>query len=257
MKASELRIGNWVLDIFNKANPVETQIDLDDFQVLNNFRRSNHPASGTGDFSGLAILISNGFTIALALYQDWDLRPLLIIYWAQSVIIGVFNFFRMIRLKNFTTEGLTSNGQPVPETSKGKWNTAIFFAAHYGFFHFVYAVFVSGIAFGGQDNSEMGGPWEPDKLDFIWIALAVLGFLVGHWFSFRKNVEADLKGRPNLGTMMFLPYARIIPMHLTLILGFAIGSNRGALFLFLVLKTGADWLMHVVEHRVLQKNAQN
>ena len=200
--------------------------------------------------------MGNAFTIALALFQDWDVRPLMLIFWSQSVIIGVFNFIRMIKLKRFSTEGLTSNGEPVPETSKGKWSTAIFFAFHFGLFHLAYAVFLGGFAFGDQAPKKFGGPWQASGLDFFWLGIAVLGFLVSHWVSFRKNVADDLRGCPNLGTMMFLPYARVIPMHLTIILGFGMGSNRFALVIFLLLKTGADWLMHVVEHRVLQGNAR-
>ena len=49
---------------------------------------------------------------------------------------------------------------------------------------------------------------------------------------------------------MFYPYARIIPMHLTIIFGSSFG---GTLPLFLVLKTFADAIMHVVEHNVLRK----
>ena len=49
---------------------------------------------------------------------------------------------------------------------------------------------------------------------------------------------------------MFYPYARIIPMHLTIVFGFNFG---GALILFLVLKTFADVIMHIVEHNVLRK----
>ena len=210
-------------------------------------RHPESPSRRSKDHSGLAILTSNGIAIALALYQDWDLRPLLI-------IIGVFNFLRMVKLKNFTTEGLTSNGQPVPETSRGKWSTALFFAAHFGFFHFGYAIFVFGAALSKDMDKKFGGPWEPGALDLAWVGAAILAFLAGHWFSFRQNVAADLQGRPNLGTMMFLPYARIIPMHLTIIVGLGSGSHRWALVLFMALKTGADWLMHVVEHRVLQKN---
>ena len=206
-----------------------------------------------GGHSGLAILLSNAVAIAVAMFQNWDLRPLLTLYWCQSVIIGVFNFLRMIRLENFSTEGFTSNDEPVPETPQGKWSTAIFFAFHYGFFHLGYLVFVVGIAFGGQGDATFGGPWEPGLLDWFWLLVGVGSFLIGHWFSFRRNVAADLAGRPNIGTMMFLPYARIIPMHLTIIFGFWMGSNRGALLLFMLLKTGADFLMHVVEHRVMQK----
>ena len=48
---------------------------------------------------------------------------------------------------------------------------------------------------------------------------------------------------------MFFQYARVIPMHLTIILGsrFAKGSLT-ELLIFLVLKTVADLIMHMVEH---------
>jgi hypothetical protein len=195
--------------------------------------------------SGRAILLSNAFTIGLAVIENWEIRTVLIIYWAQSVIIGIFNFFRMILLKNFSTKGLTSNGEPVPETSSGKWSTAIFFAFHYGAFHVAYAGFI------------FGGSWALGMLDLFWIVVAVAAFLWGHWFSFQKNVATDLAGRPNLGTMMFLPYARIIPMHLSGISGLEFGADRLAVPPFLLLKTFADWLMHVVEHQVLQKNNED
>lgn len=202
------------------------------------------------DLSGWGILLSNALTIVVAVYQNWDLRPLLIVYWSQSVIIGVFNFLRMIWLQKFTTEGLTSNGRPVAANEKGKWSTAIFFALHYGIFHVVYAVFLFGFLFENGPGAFDGAT----DYGWGWLLLGILGFLAGHAFSFRTNVAADLRGCPNLGTMMFLPYARIIPMHLTMILGMGWGSQRSSLLLFLVLKTIADWLMHVVEHRALQSS---
>lgn len=214
-----------------------------------------HPTEEkAGPFSGLGIVLSNLFAIGLALWQDWDLRSMLVIYWAQSVIIGCFHFVRIIRLRQFSTKGFTSNGERVPETAKGKWSTALFFAVHYGFFHLVYLVFVFAMASGSFDGFSSGNGWNPAKGDLIWILSAVLGFLAGHGFSFRQNVAADLRRRPNLGVMMFLPYARIVPMHLTIIFGAGMASNRLAVLLFSVLKTGADWLMHVVEHKVLQKS---
>ncbi|MEM9281560.1 MAG: DUF6498-containing protein [Verrucomicrobiota bacterium] len=203
--------------------------------------------------SSVGIVLSNLVVIALALIQDWDLRPMLIIYWAQSVIIGGFNFVRMILLRDFTTKGLKSNGRPVPETSKGKWSTAVFFAFHYGIFHLVYLGFIAGAVAGKVDTSTYASGWDPGKWDVIGIGLAIVGFFIGHGFSFINHVRTDLEGRPNLGTLMFLPYARIVPMHLTIIFGFSSGSNRIATLVFVVLKTGADWLMHVIEHRVLSK----
>lgn len=208
-----------------------------------------HPSeeSRSKDFSGIGILLSNALTIIIAMTGGWHLGPLLFIYWAQSIIIGIFHFFRILLLKQFCTEGFTSNGNPVPATRAGKWSTALFFAMHFGFFHLVYLFFLFGIGGGGDADKEEA------KWDFLWMMVSAAGFLLGHGYSFYQNVRADLKNRPNLGTMMFLPYARIIPMHLTIIFGSLIGGGRLAALLFSVLKTGADYLMHVVEHRVLQK----
>ncbi len=87
--------------------------------------------------------------------------------------------------------------------------------------------------------------------------LIFIGLGVTFWYSHRashlEHVRADLAGRPNLGTLMFLPYARVIPMHLTIVIGAQIAS--GALWLFVALKTVADVIMHKVEHRTLQGGA--
>ena len=65
---------------------------------MSRYRRSNDLAvishlkssrAVRGNLSGLAILLSNAFVCGLAVLEDWDLRPLLVIYWAQSVIIGI------------------------------------------------------------------------------------------------------------------------------------------------------------------------
>jgi hypothetical protein len=53
---------------------------------------------------------------------------------------------------------------------------------------------------------------------------------------------------------MFLLYGRIIPMHITIIVGGALGGDSAlSVLVFGALKTAADVLMHHVEHRVLQR----
>ncbi len=206
------------------------------------------------DYSGIGILVSNVLAVVFALIDGWGLGNLMLIYWWQSVLIGFFHFFRIILLKSFCTEGFTSNGTRVPETNKGKFSTAVFFAVHYGFFHLVYVVFLIGFASADGGEAEPGvDPTDGESSRLLWFVLSMLGFIFGHAYSFYQNVRADLQNRPNLGTMMFLPYARIIPMHLTIILGSMSGSGMGSLLLFSGLKTGADYVMHIVEHRVLRR----
>ncbi len=202
------------------------------------------------DYSGKSILLSNAFAILLAVFQGWPLYPLLVVYWCQSVIIGGFNVARILKLQRFSTEGFTSNGQPVPEDEKGKRSTAWFFAMHFGFFHLAYLVFLGGgaVAF----VKTLGGE-KSLTFELLWILFAVVGFLISHWFSYRNNVEADLERRPNIGLMMMLPYLRIIPMHLTILIGGAFSSGGWLMIVFMVLKTGADYGMHIAEHRIMRK----
>lgn len=79
---------------------------------------------------------------------------------------------------------------------------------------------------------------------------------MSHAASYRQNVEADLRGRPNLGVLLFLPYLRVLPMHIAIIFGATRGQGGVAtLLLFSALKTAADVCMHSAEHAMLQRGA--
>jgi hypothetical protein len=89
-----------------------------------------------------------------------------------------------------------------------------------------------------------------DTLDFIAYGVLAAGFWHTHRASHLLHVAADLGRRPRLGTLMMVPYARVIPMHLTIILAFALGG--GMVWLFVLLKTAADVVMHRAEHAWLR-----
>jgi len=189
------------------------------------------------------VIIGNLISMVLAFTQGWPLAQIMWIYWGQSVIIGVMNVLRMLSLKEFSTEGLKSNGQSVPETMEAKRGIAMFFAFHYGFFHLGYAVFL----------------WQEQPLsavnmsEAILMILALSVFVGSHSFSFMHNFAADFRQqKPNLGTLMFYPYLRIIPMHLAIIFG---GMVEGiGMLIFMGLKTLADGGTHMVEHYLFQKS---
>ena len=185
------------------------------------------------------LLLANGVTTILAVTQNWNLLGLMWVYWFQNLVIGFFHFRRILRLREFSTKGFTMNNRPVEPTEETKHRVARFFLGHYGGFHFVYFGFL--LVF-----SQSGGL---SPADLIYIIPTALLFLGNHIYSYRYNGPRDI-GRQNIGTIMMYPYARIVPMHLTVILGFAFS---GGLLLFLLLKTLADVIMHVVEHRVLLK----
>ena len=108
----------------------------------------------------------------------------------------------------------------------------LFFLVHYGIFHAVYAGFIlSG-----------GTPYWPDVL------LSGPAFFANHLFSYFVNRNRAARRIPNIGSMMFFPYIRIIPMHVFIVFGaFAAGPHFSLVF-FLILKTLADEAMHAIEH---------
>jgi hypothetical protein len=197
------------------------------------------------DFSLWSLVFSNLITIVIALVEQWSFLTLMWVYWFQSVIIGVFNIVRMLQLKKFSTEGFTSNGQPVPPTRKSQIETAVFFFFHYGFFHAGYLLFIWGGGFGGAD------PGFP-VADAQFIAVSTAVFLGNHLLSYVQHRHETEDRVLNLGALMFYPYLRIIPMHLTIIFGGILGT---ALPVFLILKALADTGMHYVEHAVLMGKA--
>ncbi len=185
------------------------------------------------------LLVSNIVTIYFAIIEHWNPATVLLIYWFQSVIIGLFNFVRILELKEFSTEGFGFNGRPAAPTSTTRYFSAFFFLFHYGIFHLIYLAFIMTDTFGEK----------PSASELRYILFTALLFFVTHLFSYIFYRYRDTQ-KQNIGSVMARPYARIIPMHLTLIFG----AFGGVLPLFLVLKTLADVIMHIVEHHIFRKS---
>ncbi len=63
------------------------------------------------------IIGANVLTLIMAVWQHWSLLGLLWPFWIQSVIIGWYARQRILKLQQFSTEGLTMNDQAVAETA--------------------------------------------------------------------------------------------------------------------------------------------
>lgn len=194
----------------------------------------------TVDGSVWSLVAANAIALGIAGYEGWSTASLMLVYWAQSVVIGAANVARILALDRFSTENFTMNNRPVDPTPATKRQVAAFFAVHYGFFHAVYAVFLA--------TAPGGGPFF---VPGFWICTAV--FAANHLWSYRYNRDLDRQGTPNIGTLMFTPYLRIVPMHLTIIFGGLFVHSGAGLLMFGALKTAADVAMHVAEHAQIKK----
>jgi len=215
---------------------------------LNMLSRNNRKYFSS-DLSLWALIGSNLIMIAWALIEGWSLGVIMWIYWTQSVAIGILWFFKILTLKEFSTKDFKINDRPVAPTTGTKNQTAVFFLLHYGFFHLGYSIFLHTI-------------FKSVNRPPIFLMAGI--FLAYQCFSFFYNRKWQQKQKPNIGKMMFFPYARIIPMHITIIAGGFLQEKLGLTFLsnatlvlFMLLKTLADVIMHTVEHRGFADKPKN
>jgi len=167
---------------------------------------------------------SNGFTTVI-----W-------IYWIQSVIIGFFNFIDLLTIKNYDTGDTKLNGQPITEKNKGclPW----FFLMHYGLFHFVYGIFLL-------------VKFSLLNVDKSFLLIGVAAFLAESLAGFIRRKVAEQELMFNIGSLFFLPYLRIVPMHLVILVPAFLGIQPS--IIFLLLKTLADIFSFILYQRMWQK----
>jgi hypothetical protein len=191
--------------------------------------------------SAWMLVFANTAVAASVIINNQNILFLLWAYWTQSVVIGVFNFVHILTLKDFSSEGFTIAGNKTPENQK--ISTAFFFLVHYGFFHLVYAIFLFSF-------SSTLGNGIPINFMFLLYSSAIFfcNYLAEFLFT-KKSTEE----KPNIGVLMFAPYKRIIPIHITIIFaGFATmlipfsSSTPGiaVLICFTGLKTLIDLITH-------------
>ncbi len=89
-------------------------------------------------------------------------------------------------------------------------------------------------------------------------------FFISYLIEFINSKNEDSDELPNIGKIMFAPYARIIPMHLTIILGgfigaagasFSANTNLAIIILFTGIKTVVDLITHSVDFATMKKQS--
>ena len=194
----------------------------------------------------LALLVAaNLLPLVGVLFWDWDVFALLLLFWCENVIIGVFGIARMV--VSASSEN-TFEGLFLP----------VFFLVHYGGFmfgHFMVLLFMYSNSF-----LESGTDVKPADYYLIvienlsWVALIAL--FVSHGWSFVENFMGNREHeRITPGQAMALPYRRMMITHISLIVGgfFLIenGQPLAGLVLLILMKIVLDVIFHRREHKRL------
>jgi len=194
----------------------------------------------------LALLIAaNLLPLIGVLLWDWDVFFLLLLFWCENVIIGLFGIARMV--VSSTTES-TFEGLFLP----------VFFLVHYGGFMFGHFMVLFGMYSGSLED--VGRAVEPADYyrmvieNLNWVAL--LALFISHGWSFVENFMGHREHEKLTPQQaMALPYRRMFITHVALIAGgfllIETGQPLGGLVLLILMKIGMDVTFHRKEHKRL------
>ena len=203
----------------------------------------------------VALVVANAIPLFGVLFLGWNVWLILIVYWLENGIVGVFNVLKMLRAEGPMAAGqaggMRMNGKPVDGSSKAA--IIPFFVMHYGIFWVVHGVFVLALPVFNDmspvDSEVMTSGFNPGA-----VALAVIALTVSHGVSFYWNfLRGGEYRRVSAAGQMFAPYARLVVLHLTVIGGgIAIASTGApavAVVILVGLKIVLDIGLHLAEHR--------
>jgi hypothetical protein len=224
--------------------------------------------------SAWALVAANCLPLLGVLFLGWDAFAIVLLYWSENVIIGAINVLKMITCDPDPDLLVLGNVDPNDklnsermQRSRGdsvkmlrlanhgsKFFFVPFFIFHYGLFCLVHGVFIFTIfgresggfgPFGGFDNF-----LDVFSRDHLWWCVAALA--ASHLWSFAVNyIGHGEYRRTAVPILMFRPYARIVVLHIAILLGgfvaFALGSNFFVLALLIAGKTLLDLSLHLME----------
>lgn len=182
------------------------------------------------------LLAINVALVVYYLHYGTGFKTLVWIYWCQSVLIGVFNFLNLLTIERVEPGSISINNEPIKNASQARGCVSFFFAVHFGLFHFVYMVFL----FSMLDANE--------RLDWRLFEVSIGALFLDQLWNFIQAKRQGQDRAANIGALFFLPYARILPMHLTILLPQFLGLS--AMYIFLPLKVFADMLMFGITMKI-------
>lgn len=173
------------------------------------------------------LIAANTLPLLGVLFWAWDSASVVVFFWAENLIIGLFNVVKMLSFGS--AQGLF---------------LALFFTVHYGGFTVGHGLFIAQL-FGLEASSDLA-------LDALWF-WGFVGLVISHGGSLLLNFFlGGERARTTPAGLMAAPYKRIVILHVTIIVGGmgveALGSPLPLLVLLVLLKVAVDLRGHLREH---------
>ena len=194
--------------------------------------------------SVLVLVAANLVPLLGVLGASWTVFSVLLLYWCENVVVGAFNVLRMLVASPKDIAADVTKVFLIP-----------FFMFHYGMFTMVHGIFVLAL-FGPGGNVRPSPAHFVSAVSAAGVWYGVLAIALSHAFSFVHNYIVGGEYRnASLPQLMVQPYARVMILHATILIGGfaakAIGAPVIALVLLIALKTAIDLRAHLAERNKL------
>jgi len=216
--------------------------------------------SKRGALSVWALIVTNLIPIGGVLFLGWDAANVVLLYWAENLIIG---FYGLLRIAAMSVES--------PIEHLGKVFMIPFFTLHFGGFCAVHGLFLMLLlGAGGEPEPVFQSLSWPGPLVFMQLLISVVAHLwrtrppemtlplialfASHGISFFENYVMGGEYRAARGKdQMARPYKRIVITHITILAGavpvLAFGAPVALLLVLVALKLAFDLYHHIKSHR--------
>ena len=217
------------------------------------------------DVPVIALLAANIVPLWGVLFLDWDVFFIVLLYWAENLVIGFYNILKM-----------AFAAVPNRAAQLSKLFLIPFFSVHYGGFMAVHGFFIMAIFRKSVGPPMRGEPW-PCFFVFLQMLLnvalqmylaipsqvriAVLALFASHGVSFVYNYLLKREyATAEPGKLMASPYSRIVVMHIAILAGgffvMALGSPMILLIALVGMKTIVDVNLHNRSHKKAAARAE-
>ncbi len=187
--------------------------------------------------TSVALILANLFPIAGVLLFDWTVGHVLLLYWAESGIVGIYNIAKMW----------------VIDKARTLLRGPLFFT-HYGGFMAIHLGFIYIFMSEGFDGAAT--TIEEGLHDMVALMPALVALFISHGVSFYLNFlgRGEYVGR-DIDDQVGEPYVRIALMQFVLIVGGGIALWLGAPVLLVIemiaAKIYVDLRAHMGQHIVM------
>ena len=190
----------------------------------------------------ISLILANIVALVGVLFFSWDLHHLIILYWAELALIGVYASAKLVVLL--------------------RWESILavpVYLGMYGFFMFMY-LFVIEILLGAvstENEASINVPLVADMLYDVWPVLFAM--FISHGISFGVNfIGRQEYKRVDYVDVLAAPFIRIALVQLTIILlifpvvllARMMGTYTPLLAIFIAAKTYQDIKAHIKSHDI-------